>query len=161
MHDFRTDEWINGERLLGDDVALIRKNVSISNIRKEDYPFELIVSMLYEELQEEGLPGTEEELELLAENEEVIADYFCKHHGAIFAMCVTSDGARDLFLFVKKKLSNSEIEHSLAASSPTIDYQFNLRSSPDWGVYSSAIPDSDDDGPQSNSKKPWWKKFLG
>ena len=52
MNDYRSEDWINGEQDLGGEIALVRKNVSLASVRRQDYPHELCVHLVYEELQE-------------------------------------------------------------------------------------------------------------
>jgi len=159
MSNYASDEWLNGEQSLGGETALVRKNVSLSNLRRLDYPYELIVHLVYEELQDDGLPGSQEEFELLDSNEELIANLFCEQHDAKFALVVTSNGVRDQFLYLPRLLSDDEIANKLDALSLSVDYDFGIRKNSDWTIYSNALPKS---GAQKRcASRPWWKKLFG
>lgn len=136
-----------------------RKNVSLSNVRPRDYPCELIVHLVYEDMQEDGLPGSREEVELLGTNEERIADHFCDTFDARFALCVTSDGVRDQFLYLPEPLSEDEIASELEMLSLSVDYDFGIRTKSDWSIYRNALSDSESTVP--STKRPWWKRLFG
>jgi hypothetical protein len=44
MGDYKSDSWVNGHGVLGGRQTFIRKNVSLSRIRKADYPTALLIS---------------------------------------------------------------------------------------------------------------------
>ena len=159
MPHYTSDEWMNGEQSLGGETALVRKNASLSNVRRLNYPYELIVHLVYEEMQDEGLPGSQEELELLDRNEEVIANHFCEQFDAKFALCVTSNGVRDQFLYLPRHLREDEIAIELESLSLSVDYDFGIRRSPDWGIYSNALTEPESQA--RSSRVPWWKKLFG
>ena len=159
MNDHTLDEWLSGEQALGGATALLRKNLSLSNVRRIDYPYELIVNLVYEELREDGLPGSQEELELLDRNEGMIVKLFCQQHNAKYALCVTSNGVRDLFLYLPRLLSEEELASELDALELSVDYDFGIRKNTDWTIYCNALPNS---GSETRSKGlPWWKKIFG
>jgi hypothetical protein len=159
MADFTADEWIKGEQPLAGKIALVMKNVSLANVRRRDYPYELIVHLVYEEIQEDGLPGSVEEIELLDRNEKVIASHFCSRHDARFALCVTSEGIRDQFLYLPRHISDEELASELDALSLSVDYDFGIRKCPDWEIYECALPENRCNA--QSSKLPWWRTLFG
>jgi hypothetical protein len=163
MGDYKADRWINGERPLAGRVALIRKNVSLSNARKADYPTLLMVSLVYHDIREDGLPGARNELVRLDNTEEMIADHFCARYGAQFALCVTSNGTRDLFLFLPRRPSEQEIATDIESCSPSVDYDFGLRNDPEWRPFMAFLPGPDEKSSagETKSRLPWWKKLFG
>lgn len=144
MSNYKSHEWINGEVELGGELALVRKNVSLSNVKRANYPYELIVHLVYEDIQDNGLPASREEFELLDSNEEMIADHFCQKFDGHFALCVTSNGVRDQFLYLPKMLTDDQLDSEFDLLSPTVDYDFGIRKSPDWVIYENALADADD-----------------
>jgi hypothetical protein len=160
MGDFTQDRWINGHGVVGGHEAYVRKNVSLQATRKADYPNMLMVSLIYKQQGESGLPSSEEELQRLDNYEETIADRLCSRHGGLYALCVTGGGTRDLFLFLPGRPTEQQIAAEFDASLPAVDYDFGLRHDPAWRPYVTMLPDAADGAPAS-ARQPWWKRLLG
>lgn len=158
MGDFVFNEWQNGEQSLDGKIALVRKNVSLSEIRRLDYPYELIVHLVYDECQSDGLPASQAEIDLLDRNEQKIANYLCRQYGAKFALCVTSDGVRDQFLYLPRLISDDVLAGELETLSLSVDYDFGTRKVSDWDIYDYALSEFGSSVQWANL--PWWKKLF-
>ena len=156
MGDYKLERWINGDGMLRGFRALIRKNVSASAIRKSEYSELLLVSLIYHEKAADGLPGSAEELGRLDEAEETVADRICQRHPAQFVMCVTTDGTRDLFLFLSRRPDEDEVAQLLESCSLPVDYDFGLQHDPAWRPYMTILP-----GVAPASRESWWKRLFG
>lgn len=163
MGDYKEDRWVNGEGVLGGRAAYIRKNVSLSAVRKADYPTLLLVSLIYHEKSKNGLPASNAELYRLDSTEEQIADHFCAHNGALFALCVTTNGTRDIFLFVRRKPTEEELAAAFHTLSPSVDYDFALRQDSEWRPFMTLLPQTGDNATSTKAKlrSPWWRRLLG
>lgn len=163
MRNYKNDEWISGTGVIGGRPASIRKNVSLSTVRKTDYPCLLLVSLIYLKKGLDGLPASSEELYRLNDIEEQIADHFCEHYRALLAMCITSDGTRDIFLFLPKAPSEEQLEIEFSNFVLAMDYDFALRQDPLWQPYQfTNIQVDEPEKPTSSvQKKAWWKRMLG
>jgi hypothetical protein len=159
MADFRSDRWANGHGVVGGRKTFIRKNESLASTRKEDYPNLLLISLIYQEQGDGGLPRSEEELDRLDRTEEAVASRICSRFGALFALCVTRDGTRDLFLFLSSCPTDEEIAAELAACSPSVDFDFAVRHDPAWRPYLTMLPHSA--AAATAPQTPWWRRLLG
>jgi Family of unknown function (DUF695) len=163
MADYKRDRWVNGHGVFKGRATFIRKNVSLAGTRKADYPTVLMVCLVYREMADNGLPGSSEELHRLDQTEEAIADHFCSRYDALFALCVTGGGTRDIFLFLPERPTEQEVAAEFDACSPSIDYDFGLRHDPEWRPFMTLLPQSDDDSPlgAAKSRLSWWKRLFG
>lgn len=132
---YRDQEWTNAEGELEGMKCLVRRNVSLLKYDRAARPFVLMVSLIYELTDDDGLPTDEAELIWGDETEEAIADWFAAHHDGWFGMAVTSDGTRDLFMFLPSMLKDQDIEEAINSTSPTLDYDFFITEDPDWVPY--------------------------
>lgn len=155
---YKSGRWVNGHGVLRGCKAFIRKNVSASVIRKAEYPALLLVSLIYHEKAADGLPGSAEELSRLDEAEETVADRLCERHHAQFALCVTTDGTRDLFLFLPQRPDDDEVARLLDSCSLPVDYDFAMQHDPGWRPYMTMLPEV---GEASAGRLPWWRRFFG
>jgi hypothetical protein len=161
MADYKSDRWVNGHGVMSGRETFIRKNVSLEATRKADYPTLLLVSLIYHEKSASGLPSSEKELQRLDNTEEAIAAGFCSRHAALFAMCVTGDGTRDLFLFLPRCPTEQEIATEFDACSPSVDFDFAVKHDPAWRPYMTMLPDTAGKSPAAAPPAPWWKRLLG
>jgi len=159
MGDYKSDRWVNGEKQFRGRIALIRKNVSLQSVKKSDYPELLLVTLVFHQVTPEGLPSSGAELDRLDNTEEVIADQVCSRYDAQFAMCVTTNGTRDLFFFLPSLPTEKELAKAIDACEPAVDYDFTLHHDPNWKPYVTMLPDSKRGS--SRSESPWWKRLLG
>jgi hypothetical protein len=53
-----------------------------------------------------------------------------------------------------KQLSESVLAHAFEKLALTIDYDYGIRKSRDWRIYSNALS-------SGSERRPWWKKLLG
>lgn len=133
---YKSDDWSNATGELSDMPAHLRQNVSLEGRDRAAYPYVLTVTLVFGVVDEDGMPGNAAELDAADGAEEAIADRFEADHGALFGMAITSDGGRDLFLFLPKELSEAEIEHAIDAEDLPLDYDFAVEKDPDWQAYS-------------------------
>lgn len=154
-----TDQWRNGEELLAGKPALVRKNVSLDSIPRLEFPYELIVHLVYEECKPNGLPSSQEEIDLLDHNEHLVSHHFCSKHNAKFALCVTSDGVRDLFLYLPNLMTDNELDSVFEALPVSVDFDYGMRKVSDWDIYDYALSERGPTSPRTSV--PWWKKLLG
>jgi hypothetical protein len=140
MVDFRTQEWVNGSGELGGWVAYLRKNVSLTPKMQRARPHALIINLVYQHQGNDGLPCDDEELRQFDEMEEAIASCFVAECDACFAMVVTSNGTRDLFLFLPKLPSESDVGQRIQSVMPTVNFDFSLHHDPDWRPYHELMP---------------------
>ncbi|MBK9967341.1 MAG: DUF695 domain-containing protein [Holophagales bacterium] len=118
MSDYRSQSWSNGTGRLGGRAARLRKNVSLDASQQSTHPYALIVNLIYHHLGTDRMPGLHEELERLDRTEEAVADRIVAAYDAHFAMVVTGDGTRDLFLYLPHNISEAEIEQHIEAPEP-------------------------------------------
>jgi hypothetical protein len=159
MGDFKSDRWVNGHGVFRGRQAFIRKNVSLQATYKADYPTLLFVSLIYKKQDSRGLPCSEDELHRLDITEEAIADRFCTRYAARYALCVTRDGTRDLFLFLPGNLTEQEIDAEFDACLPSVDFDFALRHDPAWRPYMEILPDSGGKAPPTPPQLSWWRRI--
>ena len=158
MRDYKSDSWVNGQGVFAGRQAFIRKNVSLSQVCKADYPTGLLISLVYHEKKEDGLPSSSDELQRLDTTEESVADYFCSRFQALFAMCVTADGTRDIFLYLPGGPAEEQIARAFEACDVLVDYDFSIQPDPQWHPYSTLLSDPvESSSEQSPAMKPWWK----
>jgi hypothetical protein len=163
MADYKRDRWVNGDGVLGGRATFVRKNVSLCQTRKTDFPTVLLVSLIYHEVAPDGLPASSEELDRVDRTEEAIADHFCSKYDALYALCVTTNGTRDLFLFLPRRPIEQELATDFEACSPSVDYDFSLRHDPEWRPFMTLLADPNEDTHAGALKPrlPWWKRLFG
>jgi hypothetical protein len=107
------------------------------------------------------LPSSSEELQRLDSTEESVADYFCSRFHALFALCVTADGTRDIFFYLTEAPIEEEVAAAFEACNMLVDYDFAIRPDPEWRPFMTLLPDSAESsgGVQPAPKKPWWKPW--
>jgi hypothetical protein len=140
MTTYKSQDWANGSGRLAGHAAHVRKNKSLASVRRSDYPVALLVNLVYTHRGPDGLPQDEDELSRLDRTEEAVADRFEAVCQALFALVVTGDGTRDLFLYLPKRDSEDEIARHLRWASPEVDYDFTLHEDPDWRPYQDLMP---------------------
>ena len=161
MANFKSDRWVNGHGVFSGHETYVRKNVSLRGTCKADNANLLLVSLIYREQGDSGLPGSDEELQRVDNTEEAIADRICSRYGALYALCVTSAGTRDLFLFLPSRPTDEEIAEEIEACSPSVDYDFALRHDPAWRPYVTLLPDALAGAPAAAPKTSWWRRLFG
>ena len=159
MANFKSDGWVNAHGVVRGRETYVRKNVSLQATRKADFPTLLLVTLIYKEKGPTGLPSSEEELNRLDITEEAIADRFCSKYAARYALCVTADGTRDLFLFLPGNPAEQEIAAEFDSCSPSVDFDFGLRHDPAWRPYVAMLPDSAGEAPAAAPPSSWWKRL--
>ena len=71
---------------------------------------------------------------------------------------MTTDGTRDLFLFLPGHPDDADVAELLDSCSLPVDYDFALRHDPEWKVYTTILPEV---GDASAGRSPWWKRLFG
>lgn len=135
MPDYRTDDWINAEGTIGAKKAFVRKNASLQEVSKADFPYVLMVNLAYANATPDGLPADEGELAALGHTEEGIADRLQSQFGARFGLVVTGEATRDLFFFLPTAPDEKELETAIISSEPTVYWDFAIRHDPAWQPY--------------------------
>lgn len=153
------DKWLTGEQVLDGKRAAVRKNVSLLGMRQSDFPYELMVNLAYEDVRSDGLPGSQEEIQLLDNNERLVAEYFTRQYNAKFALTVTSDGVRDQFLYLPSSIEEDVLEQAFSELGLTVDYDFGIRECEDWSIYDYALSESH--AKDQSASVPWWKRLFG
>lgn len=133
--EFRDQEWSNGVGELDGMKCLVRRNESLLKYDRAARPFVLMVSLVYENIDPEGFPTDESELNLADFAEESIADLFAEEFDAWFGMSVTSDGTRDLFFFLPSSVSDEKLEEAINSVEPPLDYDFFITEDAEWVPY--------------------------
>lgn len=141
MRDYRTDRWINARGHFGGHFAYLRKNVSLADVSRREFPYTLFLSLIYINKAANGTPSSSGEWQRLDRTEEKIADKFCIEHGALFAVSVTSNGTRDVFLFLPQSLEDSAAEALIQSAAPEVDYRFEIIQDPAWIPYDRVAPE--------------------
>lgn len=132
---YKQDEWTNASGELSGNTAYVRRNVSLTDNERASRPYVLVLTLIFDDVDEDGMPSTDEALTAADLMEQRLADQFVADHDALFGMIVTSDGTRDLFLFLGRELSEPEIERAIQAAEPDMDFDFDLEHDPQWQVY--------------------------
>jgi hypothetical protein len=135
MSDYKSEQWINGRGPFSGHQAYVRKNVSLAAVPRSKYPFTLLLSLIYRSSAPDGTPCESGELKRLDRTEEAVADRFCNEHGALFGLVVTSDGTRDIFLFLPQRLAEDCADAVIQAANPEVDYSFEIIHDPAWRPY--------------------------
>ena len=133
--EFRDQEWSDGVSELDGMKCLVRRNVSLLKYDRAARPFVLMVSLVYENIDSEGFPTDESELNLADFAEELIADLFSEEFDAWFGMSVTSDGTRDLFFFLPSSVDDEKLEEAINSVEPPLDYDFFITEDGEWVPY--------------------------
>ena len=140
MASYKNDEWLNAQGSVQGRRAYVRKNVSLLNTAKAEFPWVVIVNLAYQPRDEDGMPAYQSELENLDATEESVADQMHKAFGALFGLVVTSDGTRDLFFFLPHAPHEDALQTAIEAADPSVDYDFFVRDDPDWRPYVQLLP---------------------
>jgi hypothetical protein len=140
MRDYKAHSWINARGPFGGHQANVRKNVSLADVSRHEYPYTLLLSLIYSNRAADGTPSDSGEWQRLDRTEERIADRFCIEHGALFGMVVTSDGTRDVFLFLPESLDDSAVDAVIQSATPEVDYRFEIIHDPAWIPYDRILP---------------------
>lgn len=133
--EFRDQEWTNGVSELDGMKCLVRRNESLLKYDRAARPFVLMVSLVYENVDPEGFPTDDAELNFADFAEESIADLFAEEFDAWFGMSVTSDGTRDLFFFLPSSATDEKLEEAINAIDPPLDYDFFITEDAEWVPY--------------------------
>jgi len=140
MRDYKSQEWVNARGPLGGHQAHIRKNVSLATVSKDEYPYTLLLSLIYHARAADGTPSDGGEWKRMDRTEEAVAEKFCNEQGALFGLVVTSDGTRDVFLFSPQPLDDGSVEALIQSANPEVDYRFEIIYDPAWKPYESILP---------------------
>jgi hypothetical protein len=140
MSSYKHDEWINAKGSVQGHRAHLRKNVSLLETVKAQFPHVIMVNLAYEDVAADGMPADHTELENLDTTEESIADQMLTVFGALFGLVVTSDGTRDLFFFLPTRQTEDAIEAAIDATAPSVDYDFSIHHDPLWQPYVKLLP---------------------
>jgi hypothetical protein len=140
MEDFQNQKWENAHGVVGGQAALVRRNISLADVPRNSHPYTLFVSLLYGSRNEDGFPSDEDELSRLDRTEEVIAEKFWAQHQALFGLTITSDGTRDLFLFLPRSIDEDVADALIQELDPEVDYDFQILKDPRWEPYD-ILPD--------------------
>jgi hypothetical protein len=98
-------------------------------------PVAVIVNLVYQGVSDSGLPDDEQELTLMDQFEEQLADRLEQSLDAVFALAVTSDGTRDLFFYVSAPPSEDDLEDLISSLEPPVNFDFSFHQDPDWHPY--------------------------
>ena len=74
-------------------------------------------------------------MQRLDRTEQGVADRFCNGHGALFGLVVTSDGTRDIFLFLPQRPDDACVDAEIQGANPEVDYSFEIIHDPAWRPY--------------------------
>ncbi len=143
MADYKQAEWVNAEGPLQGHKTFLRKNVSLLKTAKEEFPYVVIVYLLYQHRDSDGMPTCRSELENLDATEEAIATRMERTFDALFGLVVTSDGTRDLFFFLPAESDGNNVEDAIQDAEPSVDYDFSVRHDSLWQPYVNLLPSPD------------------
>ena len=73
MADYKLQEWVNARGRVGGHQANVRKNVSLATIAREEYPFTLLLSLIYRARAADGTPSDGKEWQRLDRTEGAVA----------------------------------------------------------------------------------------
>ncbi len=133
--DYKSQPWVNGHGHVGAYPAFVRKNVGLASIDSAAFPHLALVSLLYREVAADGRPADGDEWARLDSTEERLADAMQSRFGACFALCVTSDGSRDLFFFLSTAITEEEADDLVQSIRPAVDYEIAIIYDPEWRPY--------------------------
>ena len=133
--NYKRQPWTNATGTFAGHAAHVRRNVGLEDEASQQFPYTVLVSLAYTERSPTGQPCDEDELCRLDETEELIGDAMESRLGALFALCVTSDGTRDLFFFVSEMPTDARIEQLIESIEPRVKYSFERLHDPEWHPY--------------------------
>ena len=123
------------EGTVGGQVALLRRNESLLEVEHAAYPYALQVSLQFKNVGEAGIPHDDAELTRADATEEAIADALFESFGGLFALSVTTNGNRDIFIMLDRPVDASLIELTIQKANPQIDYSLDFMQDPKWQPY--------------------------
>lgn len=130
--------WANGEIDFCGFPAWLRRNESLGEINRSDYPKRLMISLAFESPDDDGLPG-EQENALADGFGERLASLLETEYNALFAFVLTFDGGRDLFFYLQSDPGDDAIQQVVDRSeSPcSVEFQIDEEDEDPWGLYDS------------------------
>jgi Family of unknown function (DUF695) len=133
--NYKHHGWSNTKGVIAGHEALLRRNESLLAVVHSEYPYTLIVSLLFKEVSQSGIPCNSSELHRADATEEAIADaLFEKFHG-LFSLSITTQGARDIFIMFNEPVSEGLIESTIESTEPKIDFSLKFVQDPKWQPY--------------------------
>ncbi len=139
--DYKAQQWITGIGSLGGRRAQLRKNAGLLTFDGAEAPYLLLVTLTYTNLGGDGRPSDEAESARLDASEVRIADALQAHFGAYYALCITSNGTRDLFFFHAAPTNGEAADGVVKAAGPTVGYELTLVYDPEWRPYNGMLTD--------------------
>lgn len=130
--------WVNGEIDFCGFPAWLRRNESLGNIDRAEYPKRLMISMAFDSPGDDGLPGQQEN-DLADVFAQRLASLLKAEHNALYAFVLTFDGGRDLFFYLQNEPSDDVIQNVVDRAEPPccVEFQVDEEDEDPWGLYDS------------------------
>jgi len=133
--NYKNHKWSNAKGVIGGHEALLRRNETLLGITHSEYPYTLIVSLLFKELDQSGIPSNSSEIARADLTEEAIADALFEKFGGLFSLSIATQGTRDIFIMFREPVKENFIESAIAVCEPKIDFGLQFVEDPKWQPY--------------------------
>ena len=128
-------EWSDISGKLGNMKAYIRRRNSLEKIKHSNYPYLTIITLVFDALDNNGIPSDSDEIDRAVESEKRIAEVLEKQNDSYFVLSVTHNGVVDLFFFSANNLETDAVEELIYLAKPTINFDFTVLEDPKWEAY--------------------------
>lgn len=130
-------DWVNIKAEMSGRPVFIRLRASLRDPAvQRAYGHEICTRITFHQLQDNGLPSSDEELTAVDELEDWLKDRLEASSRTLLALVVTGYGVRDCFFYSSDPQSDIRVwEQELQPSIHSHQVTFNIRPDPQWQMY--------------------------
>jgi hypothetical protein len=137
--DYKQGSWSTSKRTIIGHITIIKRNESYLPIQHRDYPYILVLTLMFKSSDQTGLPNDKAELERAATTEHAIADNLFQNFGALYLLSATHSGTRDMYVAFNAPVDTSLIKQAIKDAKPELEYRHVFREDPTWRIYYSLL----------------------
>jgi hypothetical protein len=129
--------WANLKGEIEGELAYIRVNEGLKEVAGHpDYDHRVIVSILLNDIRDDGMPGSKEELQAIDQVEDVYREALQAKQESLLAVVVTTNGRRDLIFYTSNAQGAiSKFENDLQPLAETHQVEFMVHPDENWELY--------------------------
>ena len=130
-------EWSNLKGEIEGELAYVRVNTGLKSVAGHpDYDHRVIVSILVNDVRDDGMPATKEELESIDAVEDVYRQTLQQRQESLLAAVVTTNGRRDLIFYTSDaQQAIHKFENDLQPLAETHQVEFAVHPDSGWELY--------------------------